>query len=159
MFPGAATETGTRQTPPGTPSCRGFPPCQEWTRYLTVFLALLSSQQRRNRKGPSVLCSVSVGGWKLLTQIPMGPEPPNLVSPSPTPQACMPAKTAATAPASCTSRSTRRSTCTGRCSWSGWSPPTCSKCWRPSRSSGSCWESWAWVRPGIGGAAGRAGCG
>uniref|UniRef100_A0A8C6FPT2 Integrin alpha FG-GAP repeat containing 2 n=1 Tax=Moschus moschiferus TaxID=68415 RepID=A0A8C6FPT2_MOSMO len=64
---------------------------------------------------------------------------------APSVQACMPAKTAATAPALCTSHSTRRSMCTGRCSWSGWSPPTCSKCWRPSRSSGSCWESWAWI--------------
>ena len=27
------------------------------------------------------------------------------------------------------------------------------------RDWGSCWESWAWVSPGIGGAAGRAGCG
>ncbi|XP_054574753.1 KICSTOR complex protein ITFG2 isoform X2 [Eptesicus fuscus] len=43
----------------------------------------------------------------------------------PSVQACMPAKRATTAPASCMSHSTRRSMCTGRCSLSGWSLPIC----------------------------------
>ncbi|XP_061617998.1 KICSTOR complex protein ITFG2 isoform X2 [Phyllopteryx taeniolatus] len=46
------------------------------------------------------------------------------------------ARRARTARVWSTSASTTRSTCTGRCSWSAWSPPTCCACWTSGPTSG-----------------------
>lgn len=50
-----------------------------------------------------------------------------------------------TAPAWCTSASVRRSTSTGRWSWSVWSPLTCCGCWRRSPSLKATWRRWELV--------------
>lgn len=102
----------------------------EWGQIFSVLPILLSSHQRRLRKRAfSFLLGIcgrvkTADSYFVLAFPPLDQNFWTFVLP-PTSQACMPAKRAATAPASCMSHSTRRSMCTGRCSLSGWSLPIC----------------------------------